>query len=407
MSEPPQDIKATIEKTVQYVKKNGSSFEQKLLQNDPEEKFSFLNNSHTYNKYYKTLLEGGNEGENGIIVPPTESTEAPKTPLQFLFITDLPPISTYDLNVIKLTAQYSAINSPKHTEALHKYMDKKGNRSQFAFLNRGHSLHSVFQSYHKQYRAILDASKHKETTATKHINELMNVTPQTMFQKAYDRSVYEKKHKIEKRAKESEIRNAQLHYALIDWQDFTFVAKVNFDAVDEVSQLAVPFLREDVVYRALLAKSKEMQLEVSEVKKREAQNEVERDSNGKLMDAEKIENGAEKIENVNPIPKGMKIRAAGESRLKKKNKEGDERLIQCPITGQMIPELKFDQHLRVLLRDPRYKEQQDNFVKKNFSYTSNLTTDQVYENIKRLVKKRGLSEEEEEHTKRLDIGPRQ
>lgn len=407
MIEPPQDIKATIEKTVQYVKKNGSSFEQKLLQNDPEGKFSFVNNSDKYYEYYKTLLEGGNEAKNGIIVPPTESTEAPKTPLQFLFITDLPPISTYDLNVIKLTAQYSAINSPKHTEALHKYMDKKGNRSQFAFLNRGHSLHSVFQSYHKQYMAILDASKQKETAATKHINELMNVTPQTMFQKAYDRSVYEKKHKIEKRAKESEIRNAQLHYALIDWQDFTFVAKVNFDAVDEVSELAVPLLREDVVYRALLAKSKEIQLEVSEVKRHEAQNEVERDGNEKLMDAEKIENGAEKTENVNPVPKGMKIRAAGESRLKRKNKEGDERLIQCPITGQMIPELKFDHHLKVLLRDPRYKEQQDNFVKKNFSYSSNLTTDQVYENIKRLVKKRGLSEEEEEHTKRVDIGPRQ
>lgn len=402
MSEPPQDIKTTIEKTVQYVKKNGTAFGQKLLQNDPDGKFAFLNTSHKYNLYYKSLLEGGNGSANGNTVIQMEKKEAAKTPLQFLFVTDLPPISTYDLNVIKLTAQYSAINSPKHTEALHRYMDRKGNRSQFAFLNPRHSLHGIFQRYCQQYVAIIDASKKKKSSGAKHIDDLMNETPQMMFQNAYDRAIYDKKHKIDKKAKESEIRNAQLLYALIDWQDFTFVAKVNFDPVDEVSELAVPLLREEVVYRALLAKSKEIKLEVPQVKERE-EVDAQRDGEEKDKKSEKDK----KAETANPVPKGMKIRAAGESRLKRKSKEGDERRIQCPITGQMIPELKFDHHLRVLLRDPRYKEQQDNFVKKNFTYSSNLTTDQVYENIKRLVNKRGLAEEEEDHVKRIDIGPQQ
>lgn len=405
MSEPSQEIKTTIEKTAQYVKKNGTAFGQKLLQNDPDGKFAFLNSSHKYNLYYKSLLEGGNDGANGKAAVQKEKKEAPKTHLQFLFVTDLPPISTYDLNVIKLTAQYSAINSPKHTEALHRYMDRKGNRSQFAFLNPRHSLHGIFQRYCQQYVAIIDASKKKESDGAKHIDNLINETPQMMFQNAYDRAVFEKKHKIDKRAKESEIRNAQLLYALIDWQDFTFVAKVNFDAVDEVSELAVPLLREDVVYRALLAKSKEIQLEVPQVKERQ-EVDAKRDSEEKGEKRDSEEKHV-KPEKANPVPKGMKIRAAGESRLKRKSKEGDERRIQCPITGQMIPELKFDHHLRVLLRDPRYKEQQDNFVKKNFAYSSNLTTDQVYENIKRLVNKRGLAEEEEDHVKRIDIGPQQ
>ncbi|SGZ51973.1 CIC11C00000001929 [Sungouiella intermedia] len=401
MSEPPQDIKTTIEKTAQYVKKNGTAFERKLLQNDSDGKFSFLNNSDKYNSYYKSLLEGRSVSKNGEAVNQNDQKEIFHEPLQFLFVTELPPISTYDLNVIKLTAQYSAINSSKHTEALHRYMDKKGNRSQFAFLNRGHSLHSVFQSYLRQYLAIIDASKGKKNSeAVKHIDELISSTPQKMFQNAYERAVYEKKHKMDRRAKESELRDSQLQYALIDWQDFTFVAKVNFDAVDEVSELAVPLLRADVVYRALLAKSKEIQLEVLPVK----ESEVNEESPETL---EQNEVKMPEVQKLSAVPKGMKIRAAGESRLKRKNREGDEKRIQCPITGQMVAELKFDQHLRVLLRDPRYKEQQDNYVKKNFSYASNITTDQVYENIKRLVKKRGYSEEEEENSKRIDIGPQQ
>lgn len=81
--------------------------------------------------------------------------------------------------------------------------------------------------------------------------------------------------------------------------------------------------------------------------------------------------------------------------------------IKCPITGKFIPELQFDNHLKVLLRDPRYKEQQDNFVRKNFTYSSNLTTDEVYDNIKRLARKReGTQDGEEPISKKPNqIGP--
>lgn len=403
MAEPPTEIKTTIEKTVAYVKKNGVTFEQKLLQNDPDGKFSFLKSSDPYNSFYKALLDGeivatgeSNDGKN-------DEKKAIKEPSPLLFITDTPPLSTHDLDVIKLTAQYFACNSPKHTDALQRYMDKKGYRSQFAFLNRGHSLHTVYKSYCRQYRAIIEASKgDKDDKSAAYIDQLIHSTPQKMYQKAYERAVYEKKNKIDKKAKESETRKAQLQYALIDWQDFTFVAKINFDAVDEVSELAVPLKREEVMYRALLAKSKELQLQVSQPKVIEKEEKVDKEE----------ENSDKKAQSASPAPmaapKGMKIRAAGESRLKRKNQDtltDGERSIQCPITGQHIPELKFDNHLKVLLRDPRYKEQQDNFVKKNFTYSSNLTAGQVYENIKRLVKKRSLSEEEEQHTKRVDIGP--
>ena len=45
-------------------------------------------------------------------------------------------------------------------------------------------------------------------------------------------------------------------------------------------------------------------------------------------------------------------------------------------------------------------KEQENYIRKNFSYASNITTDQVYENIKRFVKKRANVEDENPKEKR-------
>lgn len=413
MTEPPAEIRTTIEKTVQYVKKNGVAFEQKLIQNDSDGKFAFLNSSDKYNEYYKRLLEG--EAPSAKTEEESNGSDSKKAPHPLLFVTDTPPISSYDLDVIKLTAMYFVSNTQKHTDALQKYMERKGNRSQFAFLNRKHSLHPVYRKYCEQYQAISTASADPKSESAAHIDRLLKSTPQDMFVRAYERAVYEKKHKMDVKARETETRKLQLQYALIDWQDFAFVAKINFDAVDEVSELALPLKREDVMYRALLAKSKELHLAKSTNSRSQSREQEEAKDHEKITSELPNNKTGEKSETdeqteqkpdsdsgkpKHTVPKGMKIRAAGESRLKRKHDQGGERTITCPISGQQVAELKFDAHLKVLLRDPRYKEQQDNFVRKNFSYASNLTTDQVYENIKRLVNRKT-----EQENKRVDIGP--
>lgn len=397
MSGPPDAVRATIEKTVQYVKKNGASFEDKLRQNDTQGKFAFLDASDPHHAYYKSLLESAlapAKAENGKAAEPLA---APDT---LLFATELPPVSAQDLEIIKAVARYVASNSDKHGESFHRHMERTGKRSQFAFMNRKHTLYGLFQNYVRQYRAILDRAQGKAVAS---IDRYLAASVLELYTRAYTRAAYEKKHKIEQKSRESEERAVRLHYASIDWQDFTFVAKVNFDAVDEVSELAVPLLREAVMYRLLQSRSKEIELETAPAaaKDEEKGKEKENGENGENGENHNGENGNER--SVPGVPKGMKIRAAGESRLKRK-REG-EKLIQCPITGKQIPELQFDTHLKVLLRDPRYQEQQDNFVKKNFTYLSNLTTDQVYENIKRLVSKRTRSEEEEVAQKKVNIGP--
>lgn len=404
MGEPPVAVKEAIEKTVQYVKKNGVSFEAKLIENDKDGKFSFLQASNPYHSYYKQKLEHKPEVPQDGNVQIKESE--PEKPRELLFLTDLPPVSNIDNEIIKSCALYIACNSDKHIEALRRHMERKGKRNQFAFLNRNHTLHLLFQSYVKQYTVIIETAK-KEGEKALEMDKLLHSNSHDFFERAYSRAAYEKKHRIETRARQEETKQKQLRFASIDWQDFSLVAKVGFSTIDEVSELALPISREEIMYRSLNSRSKELELRYEEKKEekesKETQENKEEQDESKENQKESKEDEEEKPKE-HKIPKGMKIRAAGESRLKKK--KAAERTIQCPITGKQIAELQFDTHLRVLLRDPSYKEQQENFVKKNFTYSSNLTTDQVYENIKRLVHKRALSEEEEQAgTKRVALGP--
>lgn len=398
MTEPPPELKETIEKTAKYVLKNGTSFEAKLLENDADRKFSFLHKSDPFHGYYQQQLKPSATSSNGTKPQPKRVQNVSKPP-DFKFLTRLPPVSNYDNEMIKTAALYIACNSDKHIDALRRYMERKGKRSQFAFLNKNHTLHLLFQQYVKQYCAIIDTTL---PDGKEKLSQSLHADRNELFQSSYARAVYEKSHKVETKAKEEQTKQKQLQFASIDWQDFALVAKVNFSAIDEVSELSLPTSREEIMYRSLESRSKEIELAPETKAPVQEKEEEQGEPKDEPKDETKDEPKAEATEYK--APKGMKIRAAGESRLKKK--KATERTIQCPITGKKIPELQFDNHLRVLLRDPSYKEQQDNFMKKNFTYSSNLTTDQVYENIKRLVKKRERSEEEEEHmAKKISVGP--
>lgn len=400
MESPPPEVRAAIEKSVAFVKKNGPGFEERLRKNDTQNQFSFLNPDDKYHQYYQQCLKEPQEQniENEPTAQPSRPQRQAEKPTDLLFMTEIPPISTRDLEIVKATALYSACNPPKNTDALLRYMERKGNRSQFAFLNKNHTLHGLYQSYVKQYGEIVKKSRGEKDAAS--IDAAFR-TREQLFRAAYNRAAYEVNHKIKRKTQEASERSHQKHFASIDWQDFSFVKKFSFTAVDEVKELPKPLKRSDLMVRSLDSRAKVIELK------------AEDKPVDKTEESEKIGDEKEKVTQEESVgakaPKGMKIRAAGESRLKRKPTaagSSTEKLIECPITGQHIPEHQFDTHLKTLLRDPRYKEQQENFVRKNFTHASNLTNDQVYENIKRLVKKRG-GEEAGAQNKRVkgSIGP--
>lgn len=364
------DIKTTIDKTVGYIVKNGPSFEKRLKENNKNGKFDFLNEDNEYHTYYKQQLQqrmANNEESETKAMSGDEPVEQVDEPRPLHFLPKLPLISSRDLEVIKLTALFVARNGDAYLAKLINHESQLGNAAQFEFTNSSHSLHGLFRQYVDQYRKILDDNVE---------------TPEDVLTAGVARAKYELQHKTQKRNEEKKKQEKQIAYALIDWQDFHIVSTVEFDAVDEVKELAVPLKKEDLMVRSLDLRRKELELELGPAVNKPEENTTEQKDNGSQTEEGENKDALKGITGF--VPKGIKIRAAGESRLKKTNKE---QMIKCPITGKQVPLLKFDMHLRILVRDPRYKQEQENFMKKNFTYESNLTTDQVYENIKRLVRK--------------------
>lgn len=356
---PDEEIRLTIDKTAAYVLKNGDTFEARLKgNNDAHTKFPFLFNDDLNYDYYQWKLGRytPKTKENGTYKPEIE-----EKPLELQFLVDLPSISSFDLHVIKLTAMFVARNGDEYGDKLYKHEVLRGNKVQFDFMNKDHSLNDLYQTFIKQYKLTIDILEG-------------TVDFPDLFEDSYLRAKYDKKNKIKKENDLKEQQERKLAYASIDWQDHIIVGKLQFDDIDKVTELAIPLSREELIYRSLESKSREIQL--TKVKM-EPQKQEEPIEDKKSAESEvQIEPG---------LPKGMKIKQAGHTRLKKKSQEP---MIKCPLTGRMIPELKFDEHIKILLRDSNYDQQKQNYINKNFKFASNLTNDEVYENIKRLSRKR-------------------
>lgn len=401
---PSDDLKKVIDKTVDYVIKNGSAFEERLKKNESKgSKFTFLLDDHIYHPYYKWKLSlEGNSKEGSEEVKPEskhaskETTLASVTPPRLLhFLTELPPLSLLDLEIIKLSALAVVINGPEYEEAL--YSKKKGVDPEFDFLEKNHSLYKIFRTYIEQYKIILALFDDKKNADIQRIWEDLQ-SPDALLQKSFQRAAFNKQNKTKKKRDKEAEEEKQIAYASIDWQDFVFVDKVEFDAIDEVKELDAPINRDELLYRSLQSKKQALFAEENRLTATDSAEE-EGDESPNVPPLQKPDTRERNKEIAHP--KGMKIKAAGTSRLKSKSmavglEASKEPTIKCPITGKLIPQSKFDTHLKILLRDPRYKQQQENFLKKNFSYASNLSTDEVYDNIKRLMKKRELAGTEHE-----------
>lgn len=432
---PPTDIKETIDKSVIYILKNGKSFEERLLKNNRNKHFNFLQPDNEYHQYYQWKLQntetplGTETGADNLLNKDTaikshidaKDIVIPK-PRDLPFLIDnFPQINQYDHDVIKTTALYISINGQDRILDLFKHETKQGNSAQFEFLKPQHSLHGLFQTYVKQYDIVREMISDPNHPLNKQVaNDLDEIEHDknngqfNILTRGYDRAQYLKQNRIRKKQQDAKLREQQVKFALIDWQDFAIVEYIHFtkseknqelqtDGDQELKNLRLPLNRTDLIKRSLTNKRREIKLE-----KINQSNGIDHEQD--LVESVRKQTSTSppnKETSPSPTPppfKGMKIKAAGTTRLKRATTKAAStttlnnddkiatnlgaKLIKCPITGKMIPEGEFDTHLRNLLRDPSYKQQQENYIKKNFSFESNITTDQVYENIKRLMKKR-------------------
>ncbi|ODQ64636.1 hypothetical protein NADFUDRAFT_52267 [Nadsonia fulvescens var. elongata DSM 6958] len=379
---PPQHICDDIERTAAYVSRNGSLFEERLRESKKNEKrFSFLDPEDSYNAYYlfrykehksgratavsnskEDNVDGSATDENQL----KQSSNTPKAPAPLLFCPTEPLISALDADIVKVTALYAAVNGPDFVTELAR---RQALSQQYNFLKPNHSFYGYFQSLINQYKLVISHSNELKERLKDGVER-----PYHILEKAKDRAEYTVFAQNRAKKLQEEKLAEQKAYEEIDWHDFVVVETIEFTEDDRTNDLPAPLSLTQVKFAKLENRGAGGVLErIEESMPGEMDNYIQPESVSKLSE-NATDITAEKSPEVeakeshpktirNPLqsttgPPNMKIRAAGTTRLAKKNRPTNtSEFIQCPFTGEQIPAEKFEEHMRIMLMDPKWKEQ--------------------------------------------------
>ncbi|KOG98425.1 Prp21p [Saccharomyces eubayanus] len=278
----PQDpqIREDIKTTATYIKQHGASFESKLLE---DERFSFIKKDDPLHEYYIKVLNepatnSGNEEDIG-----RREHEIAK-PQNFLFSQYDTGISRRDMEIIKLTARYCALDESN----LGCIASKHGEGS-LQFLNSSHPLHNTFTDFVTQYKRIISSE-----------DQQIKKTKSEIIDECFGRAQYWEFAKDQDQEHNKLVELCKIQFAAIPWDEFTQVAK--FFIPDHTDTLVDALDLSQMRLRRVQPNMKIFD-RVSPV------NEEQKAA----LDQVKSKGGA-------PGSKKRKIRAAGETRLKKNKK---------------------------------------------------------------------------------------
>ncbi|KAF5908116.1 splicing factor 3A subunit 1, partial [Clarias magur] len=401
---PPPEVRNIVDKTASFVARNGPEFEARIRQNEINNpKFNFLNPSDPYHAYYRHKVNEFKEGkgqEPSAAVPKVMQQQAmqqaqqqlpqkvqaqvihetivPKEPPpEFEFMADPPSISAFDLDVVKLTAQFVARNG---RQFLTQLMQKEQRNYQFDFLRPQHSLFNYFTKLVEQYTKILIPPKGLLQKLKREAENPREVLDQVKY-----RVEWAKYQERERKKEEEEREKERVAYAQIDWHDFVVVETVDFQP-NEQGNFPPPTNPEELGARILIQERYEKYGESEEVEM-EVESEDEEDERGTRDDGhaaqpdqdtqlQDMDEGSDEDEDsmkaplppenpmpppLPPTPDQVIIRKDYDPKASKTQiivPPGDEFLIS-PITGEKIPASKMQEHMRIGLLDPRWLEQRD------------------------------------------------
>lgn len=413
---PPPEVRNIVDKTASFVARNGPEFEARIRQNEINNpKFNFLNPSDPYHAYYRHKVNEFKEGkaqEPSAAIPKVmqqqamqqsqqlpqkvqsqviQETVVPKEPPpEFEFIADPPSISAFDLDVVKLTAQFVARNG---RQFLTQLMQKEQRNYQFDFLRPQHSLFNYFTKLVEQYTKILIPPKGLLTKLKREAEHPREVMDQVRY-----RVEWAKFQERERKKEEEEREKERVAYAQIDWHDFVVVETVDFQP-NEQGHFPPPTTPEELGARILIqeryekyGESEEVEMEVEsedEDDDREDRNEGHPSQPDQDTQVQDMDEGSDDDDDgmkaplppdnpmpppLPPTPDQVIIRKDYDPKASKPQPPittPDEYLIS-PITGEKIPASKMQEHMRIGLLDPRWLEQRDRSIRER------QTEDEVY-----------------------------
>lgn len=434
---PPPDIRNIVDKTAQFVAKNGLEFEKRIIANNANNaKFNFLSSSDPYHAYYQhRLTEFRAQNQASAQQPPSESADsvpkelAPAAPAaadaneavakpditaQFRppvrkpleppeaeqYTVRLPEgITGEELDIIKLTAQFVARNGKSFLTGL---TSREINNPQFHFLKPTHSMFTFFTALADAYSKVLMPPKGLTEKLKKNITDMTTVLERCLHRLEWERSQEQARQKAE-----DEIEQERMQMAMIDWHDFVVVETIDF-ADDEDEDLPPPMTLEEVVRRSKISSMEEDEIAEpgKEVEMDMDEEEVQLVEEG-MRAATLEENNREKV-NASEEPEPP-------MRIVKNWKRPEERIpaerdatkfVVSPITGELILINEMSEHMRISLIDPKYKEQKERMFAK-IRETTLAQDDEISRNIVGLARTRpdifGTTEEEVSNAVKAEI----
>ncbi|KAL9244664.1 hypothetical protein vseg_018419 [Gypsophila vaccaria] len=432
---PPPDIKTIVDKTSQFVAKNGPDFERRIVQsNSGNVKFNFLLASDPYHAYYQHKLSEFRAQNQSSSQQPSNSadsaaadsaavdaaaaaSEKPDPSAQFRPVRKVlePPeaeqytvrlpegITGEELDIIKLTAQFVARNGKSFLTGI---TSREMNNPQFHFLKPTHSMFMFFTALADAYSKVLMPAKGLTDKLRKSV-----VDRTTVLERCLHRLEWEKSQEQARQKAENEIEQERVQMAMIDWHDFVVVESIDF-ADDEDEILPMPMTLEEVIRRSkisaieeeddIVEPGKEVEMEMDE-------EEMQLVQEG-MMAASLGENGEEQQNEVTTMDEDERP-----MRIVKNWKRPEERIqaerdsskfVVSPITGELIPTNEMSEHIRISLIDPKYKEQKERMFAK-IRETTLAQDDEISRNIVGLARTRpdifGTTEEEVSNAVKAEI----
>ncbi|KAL2831216.1 Pre-mRNA splicing factor PRP21 like protein-domain-containing protein [Aspergillus cavernicola] len=438
---PPKDIRAIVEKTAGYVARNGAVFEDRVREKERSNpKFSFLSTNDPYAPFYQwrlseikagrgTDVSAGRPGEP-TPTPAPETPTGPEEPPEFHFSARMPIINAQDLEVVRLTALFVAKRGKTFMTALSQ---REARNFQFDFLRPQHSLYQFFTRLVDQYTILLRPDGVDQATSEKkRIAELeQNVKNKFhVLERAKQRAEWVKYQEQQKQKKEEEEENERIEYAQIDWHDFVIVETVLFTEADDQVDLPPPTSLNDLQSASLEQKA---MISLNPLRIEEAMptdfdaptyynaypTQPEPQSTFQPLgpefppqarpshqaiptppvaasaaaqeEEERIRERMEAREQAAtakaaPSQQPMRIRSDYVPRAQARRLNPAGAMALCPNCKQQIPEAELQQHMRIEMLDPRWREQQAKAQAR--TATTNLSTADVVGNLKRLASQR-------------------
>jgi splicing factor 3A subunit 1 len=451
---PPPDIRVIIEKTATFVAKNGPEFERRIISlNQGNAKFNFLQPSDPYHAYYHHRVSelaaappgsdtpAGGEPDGAAsaapdgaalapapadgtapadcaaaadakpdhsapfrVPPPTKVLVPPKAEL---YTVRLPEgITGEELDIIKLTAQFVARQGKNFLMSL---AQRESNNMQFHFIRPTHSMFPFFTSLTDAYSRVLNPEEGVPALLKELREGSKDLT--TVLERCLNRLEWDQSQEQAKQQAEDEIEQERLQMSMIDWHDFAVVETIELDD-DEYEGLPVPLTLEELKRRKRMENLGEDEaMELAEPAK-----EVEMEMDEEEMQL--VEEGmrAARLEENEGAPQ-VKVADDEEPpmRIVKNYKRPEERIpaerdptkfVVSPITGELIPISEMEEHMRISLIDPKYKEQKERMLAK-IKETTLAPDDEISRNIVGLARTRpdifGTTEEEVSNAVKAEI----